>query len=353
MGAQGCGTLPVHLSHPAGATHGPQEVPLGERRPTGSSCGGELAAHVGAVGGLVGVLVVDADDDGVGGFDGGVGVTEGLFDPVASIGESSGGQDLEGEAGTFGGLDGLEHARRVFGEIDFTDGDGGLAEEGFEVFGAAMAFVDACHVEVEVPAFGLDSINHVGHVGGDADKEAVVADLLEVVVDLVDLAGFEEAVGYFSVMGAGDGAGVDEPPQVGVVFALGFEGDVVHFSAFIAEAAVEFDVLPAGLPAVDSDFLAAAEGFEDLFRGVIGLHLLVDEGGKVGATVEGVGAADEPGDAMGSELNLRELRLRFFGGGGVAEGGGGDGGGSGCAEECSSVRRSWLSSGLRCFAIAH
>jgi hypothetical protein len=35
---------------------------------------------------LVAVAVEDADDDGVGGFEGGEGVSEGAFDPLAALG---------------------------------------------------------------------------------------------------------------------------------------------------------------------------------------------------------------------------------------------------------------------------
>ena len=68
--------------------------------------------------------------------------------------------------------DGFEHARGVGGEVDFADGEGDVAEQGLEFGGGAVAFVDAGHEEVDVPAGGFDVIDDGGHVGGDADLQA-------------------------------------------------------------------------------------------------------------------------------------------------------------------------------------
>ena len=124
--------------------------------------------------------------------------------------------------------------------------------------------------------------------------------MFEVVAGFFDLALLKQAVGGFAVVGDGDAAAFGHGGEsFGVVVG---QGEVVHLAAFGEEALVDIPVVAGGgLPCVDADFLAAAEGFEDLVGAVEAGHFLVDEAGEVGAGAEGVGAADESGAAVGAE----------------------------------------------------
>ena len=126
-----------------------------------------------------------------------------------------------------------------------------------------MPLVDAGHVVVHVPALGLDRVDHGGHVRGDAHHQAGVPHALEIVVDRIQLARFEQVIRDFAMVRDPDGAGAG---QFLHIVRLGTEGQIVQAAALGDQAPVQLGVLAARLPAIDAHVLAAAQGLENLLR---------------------------------------------------------------------------------------
>ena len=167
-----------------------------------------------------------------------------------------------------------------------------------------MPLVDARHVVVEIPAFRLDAVDHGGHVRGDTRHKPGIFNPLKEIANLVDLAALEEVVGHLAVMGDADRSGFD---QRGDVLRIGLDHHELHRAALVDVAAIQVAIARSRLPTRNAHFLATAQRFEDSLGGKIAFHLAIDEIGKMRAAVERVRAADEPGDAVLTEGDLRKL----------------------------------------------
>jgi hypothetical protein len=58
-----------------------------------------------------------------------------------------------------------------------------------------MAFVNTTHVKIHVPAFRLYGVYYVWHVRGYSDHQPGVTNAFYVIVNLIELACFEERDG--------------------------------------------------------------------------------------------------------------------------------------------------------------